>query len=224
MNAYPYLIAQLDHNWAAGGVQFASAITAPTREDLMRRITEDVALRLFYAALDGDDIPRPLSHSEAEYRRHEAEEVDTDGPRIELAYVGPARLSAHAAAILRCMRAQGLSKTDLARRMGVPRSVVSRLTNLLYIKHSTESLRRAATALDCEIHLRLLPRSKGRLRPRDACYSVPFHWLDGLDAQSLALRAYRAKNNWGYARPRFSITSQRRLPVQGDCSSAPANT
>jgi len=38
----------------------------------MQRIAEDVALRLFYAALDGNEPSTPLSHAEANCERDEA--------------------------------------------------------------------------------------------------------------------------------------------------------
>ena len=173
MNAYPYLVAKMPHNWAAGGVQFASAITADTRDTLMQRIAEDVALRLFYAALDGNELPTPLPQTEDNRARDEAEAYDPEGPDTELVYLGPARLSAHAAAILRGMQACHVNKAELARRMGVPRSVVSRLTNLLYFKHSAESLRRAAEALDLEIHLTLVPRVECDMSRGDAFEAIP---------------------------------------------------
>lgn len=168
--AYPYAVSRMPHNWAAGGVQFASAITAPTREELLQRIAEDVALRLFYAALDGETVPPPFPRSRAE---DAVAAMRAAGADAELVCVPPARLSAHAAAIVRAMHEHGVSKADLARRMGVPRSVVSRLTNLLYFKHSADSLRRAADALDVDINLRLAPRGERRRHPRDAFDAVP---------------------------------------------------
>lgn len=58
-------------------------------------------------------------------------------------------------AIYRAMIEEGLSETELARRMGVSHTVANRISDPLYFGHTSNTLRKAARALGREIEVRL---------------------------------------------------------------------
>lgn len=78
-----------------------------------------------------------------------------EGEDPEIVYVEPAPVSVVSVAIERALREAGLSYAELARRMSVPRSVVTRITNPFYFGHTTRTLRSAAQALGREVHVSL---------------------------------------------------------------------
>lgn len=152
--AYPYAISMLERNWQAGALQWQAAITGATYEDVLRRCSEDLALHLFYAELDGERVPAPLPLEKLDLSGYEQDAAE--GLDYDVVYVEPARLSEPAVAIQRVMQAKGITKKELARRMGVTPSAVSRITDLLYFGHSTATLHKVVAALQEDLTVRYL--------------------------------------------------------------------
>lgn len=79
---------------------------------------------------------------------------DSDYP-FEVTYVGVAPLSAFAMAIEKALQEEGISQAEVARRMQVSASVVSRITDPVYLGRTSRTLRAVADVLgrDIKIHL-----------------------------------------------------------------------
>jgi hypothetical protein len=152
--AYPFALVTTPTGFAAGGLQFAAAATAPTRTALLERLAEIVALLVADALVAGVALEPPLAPDALDLGDYAAE-----GLQPEVVYVGPAPLSDASIAIARALHDDGVSAAELARRMGVPRSVISRLTDPLYFGHTTRTLRGVAAALDRTLTIALTQRA-----------------------------------------------------------------
>lgn len=151
-DAYPFAIVRTDTGFSAGGLQFPAAVTASTRPALMERLAEVVALHVADELASGATLEPPLAPAALDLGDYTAE-----GLHPEVVYVRPAPVSDASIAIARALRDDGISAAELARRMGVPRSVISRLTDPLYFGHSTRTLRSVAAALDRTLTIALEP-------------------------------------------------------------------
>ena len=73
----------------------------------------------------------------------------------EVAWIEPAPQNPVSLELARVMIAKGLSGAEVARRMGLPRQVVSRMINPFYWGHSVSSLRRFAEAVGGTLEVRV---------------------------------------------------------------------
>ena len=151
-DAYPFALVPTPTGFSAGGLQFAAAVTAPSRANLLERLAQVVALHVADAAVSGIALEPPLDPEALDLGDYTAE-----GLEAEVVYVRPAAISDASIAIARALRAEGVTAAELARRLGVARSVVSRLTDPLYFGHSTRTLRGVATALNRRLTIELEP-------------------------------------------------------------------
>ena len=75
--------------------------------------------------------------------------------------VADARLNARVAQQLYALRTEaGLSQRELARKVGTTQSVISRLEDADYEKHSLTMLQRIAAALDQQLDIRFVPTTQ----------------------------------------------------------------
>jgi len=148
MKAYPYAIASLDACWAGAAMQFEAFATAATREELVVAISEQLALYLLDAGEYGFEVPEPLPRQELDLS-----EV-ADGSH-EVVYIEPAVINPVSLEIARAIRSSGLTKTEVARRMGTLQSVVTHMTNPFYWGHSMSLLNRLAATLGRALDLQL---------------------------------------------------------------------
>jgi hypothetical protein len=146
--AYPFAVVATETGVAGSALRFPSLATARDRGELDRLMREQVALYLVEQRLAGAP-PNPPREVRADDL---ADWIDA-GDRPEVVYVPPADVNEVSVAIEAAVREEGLAHAELARRMGVPRSVVSRLTDPLYFGHTTRTLRRVASALDRNLHV-----------------------------------------------------------------------
>lgn len=140
--AYPFVVAATGTGFAASALQFPSLATAATRAELDRLMREQVALHLLGHRLDGTSPSPPKGEGELDL----ADWAGTEA-RPEVVYAAPAAVNEVSVAIEVALREQGVTYAELARRMGVPRSVVTRLTDPFYFGHTTRTLRNVARAL-----------------------------------------------------------------------------
>lgn len=145
---YPFVIEPAAGNLAASLVQFPGAATAADRSKLERLMAEQLALVLHDYAEQGETPPAPVDAGDVDLSEYE------EGS--EVVYVEPAPLNPVALAIEAKLKQQGVNQSELARRMGVPRSVISRLTNPFYWGHSLKSLNDVARALDARLEVGFL--------------------------------------------------------------------
>lgn len=146
---YPFIIEPAAGNLAAGAVQFTTLATAADRRKLERLMAEQLALVLHDYAEKGEAPPAPVDAGEVDLSDYE------EGS--EVVYVEPAPLNPVALTIEAKLKQQGINQSELARRMGVPRSVVSRLTNPFYWGHSLKSLNEVARALRTQLEVGFVP-------------------------------------------------------------------
>ncbi len=150
--AYPFAIVRTPTGFSAGGLQFPAATTAPTRAALLERLAQVIALHVAEAQVSGATLEPPRDPPSLDVSDYAAE-----GLQPEVVYVRPAPISDASIAVARALREDGVSAAELARRLGVARSVVSRLTDPLYFGHTTRTLRGVAAALDRHLTIALEP-------------------------------------------------------------------
>ena len=143
--AYPFAVHATRTGLSASALQFPAMATADDRPELFRLLAEQVALYLLDARLEGRTPEPPLP----------AERLDRTvfGADAEIVHVRPATVSVASEAIERALREEGLAYVELARRMNVPRSVESRITNPFYFGHTSRTLRQVAAALGRELRV-----------------------------------------------------------------------
>jgi len=143
---YLALISKAGDNYSGWILDFEGAVMAAGKS------LEDVTLRLAqglvsYAEELGDlPVPRAQDLSGEDT----SELKDAQAVWIEPASQNPVSLE-----LARAMTAQGLSGAEVARRMGLPRQVVSRMINPFYWGHSVSSLRRFAEAVGGTLEVRV---------------------------------------------------------------------
>lgn len=157
--AYPFAIVRLEHNWSAGALQWQAALTAQDRDELYRRMAEQVALYLHDCELDGCRPDAPKAENALQLDAY----LDSGYP-FEVAYIEPAPLSSFSVAIEKALREEGITQAELARRMNTPASVVSRITDPLYFGHTSRTLRAVGDALGRDIQVRFERRPARRQR------------------------------------------------------------
>ena len=124
-----------------------------------------------------EDVPGGWSYSMAVSRRLEQLLKDAlragpvPGTVVTLEYSeGPAAAPGTpdpvSLAIARAIEASGLSKAEVARRMGVKPPIVSRLVNPRYHGHSATSLYRLADALGMRLEVGFVPAEPGEPEDR----------------------------------------------------------
>lgn len=148
--AYPVIIGPHYENWSAGAIDFAAVTVAETRDELLRLASEQIALHLLEHDIEGSSAPPPTPPEELDVAY-----LDEFGEDYEIVYVEPATLSEFGTAIYRAMVEEGLSETELARRMGVSHTLANRISDPLYYGHTSNTLRKVARALGREIVVRL---------------------------------------------------------------------
>ncbi|MDZ7802321.1 MAG: helix-turn-helix transcriptional regulator [Trueperaceae bacterium] len=109
---------------------------------------QQTAAYLVECQLDEQSPQPPLSRDEVDLGDYHEEGEDP-----EVVFVPPAPVSGVSVAIERALREEGVTYAALARRMGVPRSVVTRITNPFYFAHATRTLRAVARALGREMRV-----------------------------------------------------------------------
>lgn len=148
--AYPIVLSAPGRNWSAGSVDFAAVTAADSRDELLRLAGEQVALHLLEHEIRGTAAPPPTPPEDLDL-----DYLDEFEENHEVVYVEPARLSEFGVAIYRTMVEEGLTETELARRMGVSHTVANRISDPLYFGHTSNTLRKVAEALGREVEVRL---------------------------------------------------------------------
>lgn len=142
---YPFVIEPAANNLAASAVQFATLATADSRVKLERLLAEQLALELHSYAHRNQTPPLPLNAKKIDLSGYEAGSV--------VVYIEPAPLNPVSLTLTAELERSGVKPSELARRLGTSRSVVSRLTNPFYWGHSVKTLNRVAEVLGAELTL-----------------------------------------------------------------------
>jgi len=116
---------------------------AESREKLLELLSDALCLHFVRMQEDGEEVPESVT------QQYEDEDLD----QYEVTFVTPSQPDQVSLEIDQLVRSSGLKYADVARRMDVPRSVVSRLSSPIYRGHSMESLRKLARALGYEVEV-----------------------------------------------------------------------
>lgn len=119
----------------------SNVISKDTREAVIESLREGMALSALYLQQNGLPVPSPTS-TEADVERQ---------PGDELIWLAPAEVNPVSLEIERALNAQHLTQAELARRMGVHRAQVSRLTDPFYFGQNLGTLKRVAEALGARL-------------------------------------------------------------------------
>jgi antitoxin HicB len=151
---YLAVIERAPYNYAAfvPDVPGANGV-ADTREATLESLAEGLALALEDLAERGLPIPEPSAREDLNLEEYEPEEP------YEIVTVSPAKMNPVSQEVERALKTSGLSQAELARRMGVSRSVASRIIDPFYFGHSVNTLRRVAEVLGVDLEIRLTTAS-----------------------------------------------------------------
>jgi antitoxin HicB len=119
-----------------------------SRETALSSLSQGLALALHDLCERGLPIPAPSDRAALDLSRYEPAEP------YEMVTVAPAMLNPVSLEIEKAIESAGLTRAELGRRMGVPRSVVSRITDPFYFGHSVNTLNRVARALSLKVSVR----------------------------------------------------------------------
>jgi antitoxin HicB len=122
---------------------------ADTRDATMKSLSEGLALALQDLHERGLPVPVPSDRANLNLDEYEPEEP------YEIVSVSPAKMNPVSIEIEKALESAGMTQAELARRMGVSRSVVSRITDPFYFGHTVSTLRRVADALGVDLEVRL---------------------------------------------------------------------
>ena len=140
-----FLEREAESNTYAGFCEGAPVFVAgkPSREAAIQALQEGLAYYLAHLETEGRALPRPPQKAEAE-----------EG--LELVWIAPAPVNPVSLEIERLMRKKGVSRSELARRLGVAPSAVTRWLDPLYFGHSLKTLKRIAEALESGLEVRFV--------------------------------------------------------------------
>jgi antitoxin HicB len=118
-----------------------------TLERAVASLAESLAIQLEDLRERSLELPAPTPKDRLDLSEFEPEEP------YRVAEVTPAPMNPVSLAIERGLERSGISKAELARRMGIPRSNATRITDPFYWGHSSDTLRKVAQALDADMRV-----------------------------------------------------------------------
>jgi len=123
-------------------------------EEAQKALEEGAAFYLAHLEVEGRPFPEPGStpplELDEEYKAY-----------LTPVAIRPSPVNEVSLEIEKALRRKGLKRKDLAQRMGVPASVVSRILDPLYFGHTLSTLRKVAQALESDLEVRLTERPRG---------------------------------------------------------------
>lgn len=125
----------------------ANVVSKSTREAVLKSLSEGIALSMLSLKEDGLPVPPPSSKESDVEKENESDELVW----VESAAVSPVSLEIEAA-----IKRSGLSQAELARRLNVHRSQITRMTDPFYFGHNLSSLQRIAEAVGGHVEVKLV--------------------------------------------------------------------
>lgn len=137
------VIAKAERNWCYTVPELYCIGTHKTYEGALRTAAEAIAFA------DPQSSPKILDASQLD------PEIYGEDDDLEIVFVEPAPMNPVSSQIERAIAKAGITQSELARRLQLPRSNVSRMVNPFYWGHSVETLRRVAKALGVELKIKI---------------------------------------------------------------------
>lgn len=148
MHAYWAVIEGDGDNYGAFVPDVIGAVGAgPTPEAALEGLRESLAVLLADLQGRGEPPPSPTPREHLDVSEFEAREP------LRFVLVEPVPLNPVSLAIEQALKRSGITKAELARRMGISRPTATRITDPLYWGHSSDTLRRVAAALNADMRV-----------------------------------------------------------------------
>lgn len=125
-----------------------------TLEQAVASLAQSLAIQLVDLCERGLELPVPSPEDRLDLSEFEPEEP------YQLVRLGPASVNPVSLAIELALKRSGMNKAELARRMGIPRSNATRITDPFYWGHSSDTLRKVAEALHADMRVTFEPREE----------------------------------------------------------------
>ena len=125
----------------------ANVVSKPTREEVIESLREGIALSRLSLEEDGLPVPAPTSTES---------EVVTESEDDELIWLEPAEVNPISLEIEHAIKKAGFNQAELARRLGVHRSQVTRMVDPFYFGHNISTLQRIAEAIGGHVEVKLV--------------------------------------------------------------------
>ena len=123
------------------------------RDEVLRLASEAIALRLYDLERDGEEWPTPSP----------VESIECE--EWEVVLVAPAEANPVSLELADAIQSARLTKAEVARRLGVSRQSIHRLTDPFYFSHNMRSLHRVAEVLGLGVQVSFPKRSQDQVRP-----------------------------------------------------------
>lgn len=148
MQAYWAIIEGEGDNYGAFVPDVGGAVGAGANpEEALEGLRASLAVMLADLKERGEPLPTPTPQD-----RLDVSEFGPEEP-YRFALIEPITLNPVSLAIEGALKRSGISKAELARRMNIPRSTASRITDPFYWGHSSDTLRRVAEALNADMRV-----------------------------------------------------------------------
>lgn len=141
-----HYLAFIEHDGAAWGgfiPELNTSATGKDRQQVLHRLAQGATFTLL--ALVEEGIPRPEARLKTADDLGLEERLEVQG--MEAVFVTPARISSTSVAIERAIRRSGLTRSEVACRMGTSPAAITRITDMFYFDHSLPTLRQLSQAL-----------------------------------------------------------------------------
>jgi len=140
-----FLEREVESGTYAGFCEGAPIFVAgkPSREAAIQALQEGLAYYLAHLETEGRALPHPPKNAQPK-----------EG--LERVWLTPAPVNPVSLEIERLMKKRGVSRSELARRLGVAPSAVTRWLDPLYFGHSLKTLKRIAEALDSGLEVQFV--------------------------------------------------------------------
>jgi antitoxin HicB len=125
-----------------------------TLEQAVASLAESLAIQLEDLRERGLELPARTPKDQLDLSEFEPDEP------YQVVEVTPAPMNPVSLAIERALECSATTKAELARRMGIPRSNATRITDPFYWGHSSDTLRKVAQALGAEMQVTFEPREE----------------------------------------------------------------
>ena len=133
--------------WGGFIPELHASATGKNREQVLERLAQGATFSILALAEEGRPVPQAVLQSTTDLRPEDREDVQG----MEAVFVTPAQVSSTSVAIAQAIEHSGLSRAEVARRMGTSSAAVTRITDMFYFEHSLHTLRQLSGALGLPI-------------------------------------------------------------------------
>jgi len=130
--------------WGGFIPELNATVTGKDRQQVLDRLAQSLTFTLLALKEEGAPIPEARFKTLADL---DTEDQET-AAGMEAVVIAPSTVSSISVAIARAIERSGLTRSEVARRMGTSPAAITRITDLFYFDHSMNTLRQLSKALD----------------------------------------------------------------------------